>query len=292
VVKLRTLRQAVADQIESNRSAVGHEAHFAGHRARLTAEIGARAPAGGRGRLCLLGAGNAADVDLEALAAGFAEVHLVDVDADAVRSAHARVSAERRSRIVVHAPVDVSGVFDRLEDWSRLPPVPAVIAGESRAASARVVASLPGPFDVVVSCCLLTQLQLVLLEVVGDANPRFGDLRDAVSAVHVRVLTGLLAPGGVALLATDLVGNDTYPLEVLPADADLAALMTELIHVGNVILVSHPGRLSTEIRRDPALKHAYAVRFPVGPWIWHDGPDKTYLVYALEITRAAAAERR
>jgi hypothetical protein len=209
-----------------------------------------------------------------------------------VRSAHARVSAERRSRIVVHAPVDVSGVFDRLEDWSRLPPVPAVIAGESRAASARVVASLPGPFDVVVSCCLLTQLQLVLLEVVGDANPRFGDLRDAVSAVHVRVLTGLLAPGGVALLATDLVGNDTYPLEVLPADADLAALMTELIHVGNVILVSHPGRLSTEIRRDPALKHAYAVRFPVGPWIWHDGPDKTYLVYALEITRAAAAERR
>ena len=227
-------------------------------------------------------------------------MHLVDVDADAVRSARARVSAERQPAIVVQAPVDVSGVFDRLEEWSRVPPGPAAIAAESRAASARVVAALPGPFDVVVSCCLLTQLQLVLLEVVGDTNPRFEELRAAVNAVHVRVLAGLLAPGGVALLATDLVGNDTYPLEALPADADLAALMIELIHVGNVILVSHPGRLSSEIRRDPALKRDYAVRFPVGPWIWHDGPDKTYLVYALEITRAegaadkraAAAERR
>jgi hypothetical protein len=291
VAKLRTVREALADQIESNRSAVGHEAYFAGHRARLTAEIRARAPAGGRGRLCLLGAGNAGDVDLEALAADYGEVHLVDVDAGAVASARARVSAERQAGIVVHAPVDVSGVFDRLDEWSRIPPGSAAIAAESRAASARVVAALPGPFDVVVSCCLLTQLQLVLLEVVGDANPRFEELRDAVSAVHVRVLAGLLAPGGVALLATDLVGNETYPLDMLPTDADLGALMIELIHVGNVIRVSHPGRLSAEIRRDPALKPSFAARFPVGPWIWHDGPDKTFLVYALEITRAAAASQ-
>src|SRR5262249_23472725 len=67
------LAQAIAEQVDSNRSGVGHAADFDEHRARLTREIGARAPAGGGGRLCLLGAGNAHDVDLGQLAARFAE---------------------------------------------------------------------------------------------------------------------------------------------------------------------------------------------------------------------------
>ena len=129
--KLQTLAQAIGDQVDSNRSAVGHEAHFAGHRARLTAEIHARAPAGGAGRLCLLGAGNAGDVDLEALAADFAEVHLVDIDAEAVARAAARVSPRARGRIVLHAPVDLSGIFGRLDDWSRVAPAPAAIVDEA-----------------------------------------------------------------------------------------------------------------------------------------------------------------
>jgi hypothetical protein len=286
----KTLAEAIADQVDSNRSAIGHETHFGGHRARLTAEIRARAPAGGGGRLCLLGSGNAGDVDLEALAADFAEVHLVDIDAAAVARAVERVGPERRARLAVHAPVDLSGIFGRLDDWSRAPPAASAIADEAQVAIGRVVGALPGPFDVVVSCCLLTQLQLVLLEVAGDAHPRFDELRAAVSAIHVRVVAGLLAPGGVGLLVTDLVGSDTYPLDSVPADANLAALMGELLYVGNVIMVSHPGLLSAQIRRDPALARAYAVRFPVGPWIWHDGPEKTFLVYALEITRAAASD--
>jgi hypothetical protein len=275
---------AVGEQVASNRSGVGHEAHFAGHRARLTAEIAARAPAGGAGRLCLLGIGNANDVELEALAARFAEVHLVDIDAEAVARAAARVSAALRPRLAVHAPVDVSGVFDRLEDWSRAAPGNAALDDEVRAAVARVTGALPGPFDVVVSCCLLTQMQLVLLEVVGDASLSFDDLRTAVNRIHVRALAALLAPGGVALLVTDLTGNDTYPFEVLPPDADLNAVMGDLLHTGNVIHAAHPGRLSAEIRRNPELAAGFAVRSPVGPWLWHNGPDKSFLVYALEIS--------
>jgi hypothetical protein len=289
VSKLQTLAQAIGDQVDSNRSAVGHEAHFAGHRARLTAEIHARAPAGGAGRLCLLGAGNAGDVDLEALAADFAEVHLVDIDAEAVARAAARVSPRARGRIVLHAPVDLSGIFGRLDDWSRVAPAPAAIVDEARSGIDRVLGALPGPFDVVISCCLLTQLQLVLLEVVGDAHPRFGELRAVTTALHVRIVCGLIGAGGVGLLVTDLVGNDTYPLDFLPPDANLGALMGGLLATGNVIMVSHPGQLSAEIRRDPALRGLYAVRSPIGPWIWQNGPEKTYLVYALEISRAAPA---
>lgn len=282
-----SLAASIDRQVRSNRSVAGHEGHFAAHRARLTEEILARAPAGGGGRLCLLGAGNANDVDLTALSRRFREVHLVDVDADAVGSAVARLGGEDRPRVTTHAPVDVSGVFDRLEDWSKTPPDPATIAREVAAAPARVAAALPGPFEVVVSCCLLTQIQLVLLEIVGDRHVRFDDLRNALNAIHVRTLLALLAPGGVALLVTDLTASATYPFEALAPDADLGALMGDLLAAGNVIHAAHPGRLSAIIRRDPTLAARHEVRWPMGPWLWHNGPEHTYLVYGLEITSRA-----
>jgi hypothetical protein len=132
----------------------------------------------------------------------------------------------------------------------------------------------------------LTQLQLVLLQVIGDAHPRFAELREAVNRAHVRALGALLAPGGVALLVTDLTNTDIYPpLAETAADADLGKLMSDMIAAGSVIYVAHPGMLSAEMRRDPELKQAFAVRFPVGPWLWHNGPTQVLLVYALEIRR-------
>ena len=162
------IAQAIAEQGRSNRSAAGHAHHFAGHRARLTQEIGARRPAAGGGRLCLLGAGVANDVDLDALGALFAEIHLVDIDADAIQTARARARPETAAHLQLHAPCDLSGVFDRMDGWAQSPPDTAELRPLADAAVARVVAGLPGPFDLVVSCCLLTQLQLVLFQVVGE----------------------------------------------------------------------------------------------------------------------------
>jgi hypothetical protein len=284
VVKRLKLAAAVAQQVLSNRSGVGHEQDFAAHRERLTQEILQRAPPDGNGRLCLLGAGNGSDVDLERLAARFAEVHLVDNEPEAVRRATARVSPTARARLTVHAPLDASGIFDSLEGWSRTPPDGTELAQAVRRAVARVLARLPGRFYTVVSCCLLTQLQLVLLQVLGEHNLRFEDLRAALGRIHVRTLAGLLAPGGSALLVTDLTSSDTYPLDDMPPGTDLGALMGKLIHAGNVIHAAHPGLLSAEIRRDDQLKLSHATRFPVGPWLWRNGP-KTFLVYALEIWR-------
>jgi hypothetical protein len=285
-VKLGSLAAAVAEQIASNASATGHEATFVAHRARLTREITERAPVSGRGSLCLLGAGNANDVDLDAVAPLFAEIHLVDVDPAAVARAVGRVSTARRGQVVTHAPVDASGVYDRLERWAVDPPKLDELDGIVADAVARVVGGLPGPFDVVVSCSMLTQLQLVLLQVVGDGHPRFGDLRAALNRAHVRTLGALLAPGGVALLVTDLTTSEIHPpLIHVDAGADLARLMSELIAAGSIIYIANPGPLSSEMRRDPALKQSFAVRYPIGPWLWRNGPTQVLLVYALEIRR-------
>jgi hypothetical protein len=265
--------------VHSNRSAVAHEAAFATHRARMTQEIAARAPAGGGGRLCLLGIGNANDVDLVALADRFRLIHLADLDGEAVDRALSRIPEPLRPRFVTHVPLELSGLLDRLEA-PKLPPDPELAAK----AVSRVVGALPGPFDVVVSCSLLTQLQLVLLQVLGENHPRFEALRTALGGIHVRTLAGLLAPRGVALLVTDLTTSEIYPpLDHLDPDADLERLMPDLLAAGHVIYAAHPGLLSAEIRRDPELSRRFTVRSPVGPWLWRNGPAQTLLVYALEI---------
>jgi hypothetical protein len=279
--------RALAAQVLSNRSGVGHAESFVGHRERLTREIVGRAPPGGAGRLALLGAGNAHDVDLSALGAAYAEVHLVDVDVEAVERARAAAPAAVRARLRVAAPVDVSGFWPSLERWQQRPPASEALAEEVRASAGAVIAAVPGaPFDVVVSCCLLTQLQLVLLEALGDGVPQFAELRKAVSAIHVRALVGLTAAAGTALLVTELVSSDTYALlDFLDEGADLGRLMSDVLHANNVIHVAHPGVVSAELRRDPDLRAATAVHFPVGPWLWKNGPDMTFLVYAMEIKK-------
>ncbi|MBC8131759.1 MAG: hypothetical protein H7X95_02160, partial [Deltaproteobacteria bacterium] len=292
-MKPNTVTRAIQDQVEANRSGMGHAETFAGHRARLTQEIAARAPAGGKGRLCLLGAGNAFDVDLDALAARFNEIHLVDIDGAALEGARSRVLPGARGQLHLHAPVDISGSWDRLGEWVRRETQVDSWRAEVAPAAARVVAALPGPFDVVVSCCMLTQLQLALLQEIGDRHPAFESLRGLMNAVHVRVITGLLAPSGRGLLVTDLTTDETYPLDVVGPDADLQKLMADLVSVGNVIHAAHPGLLSAEIRRDPVLAAAFNVRFPVGPWLWHNGPERIFLVYGMEISsKAGEAQTR
>lgn len=276
-------------QVNANREGFGCQPWMHGHRERLTAAIIERASAGGTGRLCLLGGGNANDVDLPRLVAAFREVHLVDIDAEALGRAHERLTEAERARVFLHAPVELSGMFGDFEAWTRAAP----LLGANRVERARaaavaagaVAAQLPGPFDTVVSCCMLTQIQLSLRDLVGERDRDFPALRATMNAIHVRLLAGLLGPRGKALLATDMASSTTYPLDSLPADADVAGLFQELVATGNVFFISHPGLLAAEIRRDPQLDPHLTVHFPVGAWLWQNGPNIRYLVYALELAR-------
>ena len=56
---------------------------FSGHREKVSAILGAGADPC-PGRLCVLGAGNCNDLDLAALLRAHREVHLVDLDAEAL----------------------------------------------------------------------------------------------------------------------------------------------------------------------------------------------------------------
>ena len=279
------LRAIGAIESTGNRRTQGLGARYEGHRLRLTAALLEAAPAGGRGRLCLLGAGNANDVDLEALAAAFAEVHLVDSDRAAVDRAIGRQPPAARRALRPAAPVDVSGLLGRLQAWRSAAPTLAEITRQSASAHQAVAAAVPGPFDVVASTCVLTQLSWAADHLMGRDHPLLGPAREAVLAVHLRALAALTAPGGQALVFSDVVSSRTCPLDDLPPDADLAEVLRQVAAAGNFYPGANPHLLRLLPRRDPFLAQHLDAGVWLPPWLWQGPLDRVYLVLAVRFRR-------
>jgi hypothetical protein len=275
------------DQRASNQSGLPHFDAFRGHREALTRVLGDAAVAAGGGgeRLCVLGAGNAFDLELQELLTRFAEVHLVDIDAVAVKRARERVPEGPRSRLSTHAPLDLSGMFQDIERWGRMQVTPQELMAAPAAGAKRIAAALPGPFEVVASTCLLTQLQLTLLQLLGDRHQLFVALREFLTLTHLRTLAALTKPGGRALLVTDLCSADVFPQGRPRNDADLAPLMQELVDKGHVIHSSHPELIRATLADDPVLARSFDHGQLSAPWLWQNGPDRRFLVYALTLPR-------
>src|SRR5262245_39426462 len=103
----RAKRPAAFDELQRrcNRDTADCWELFAGHRARLTALVLEHASR----RVAIVGAGNCNDLDLEALAVRSKEIHLIDIDAEAVQRARSRQPAAVAGALCLHAPVDLSG---------------------------------------------------------------------------------------------------------------------------------------------------------------------------------------
>jgi hypothetical protein len=98
-------------------------------------------------------------------------------------------------------------------------------------------------------------------------------------------MAALLAPGGRGLLATDLVGNATYPLEELGPDADLTAVAQELVRTGNFFHGADPLLYSRPLRQDPELVAALEPATPLAPWLWNQAPGRWFLVTGFSVRR-------
>src|SRR5262249_48284486 len=122
--------------------------------------------------ICVLGPGNANDIDLQQLATDFEKIALVDLDEAAVGRAVSVLDGSALSRVKRSCPVDVIGVLPTLELWRRKGrPKDAEIS-----AAKRMVMSAPRPdvgtFDVVASTCILTQLIDAVYMALPTDDPR------------------------------------------------------------------------------------------------------------------------
>jgi len=279
---------SVCDEIEaqkrSNRSSVALGDAFAGHRERLTGLVLRAAPGDGA-RLCVLGAGNCLDLELEALSARYREIHLVDLDDEALRAAYARQPDAVRAKLSLHAPVDISGLFERLERWAGGSVTPDDLMSLPVAVPSELARRLPVPFDVVLSSCLLTQIQLTLYRVLTERHPLFEPLRELVGLSHLRALASLVAKGGRAILATDVASTVDGSLD-LASLGDPREALRKTLDEGRAIDVADPRHIAWLATVDPMLARIIRVSEAGETWFWHNGPDRVFLVYAIDLFRS------
>jgi len=249
---------------------------YAEHRAHFTDAIASCAH-GGSGRLCVLGAGLCNDVDLERLAQIFSEVHLVDIAPKTLARAVARQPADVRARLYRHAPVDLSAFSHRrLQKWKKFPPTPVEVTTAAASALPTIAAQLPGPFDVVASACVLTQMSFDLRAALGESHHMLAPIRLALVVTHLSTLVEFTTSGGACLFASDAVSSSHSPLESLGPARNLRNVLSTVFKSGACYFAGNPDVIRTHLEQvgRPEL---------LDPWLWQGAFGRTYLVYALRL---------
>ncbi len=156
-------------QSDLNASTSDRWDEFSGHRAQVTRlALAAATPAA---RICVLGAGNCNDLDLPSLARGYPEIVLVDLDADALTRGIARQEPVAGSRVIPQGGFDLTGCLDEMESWS---PSEQISASHlEQLSNGADACPLAGPYEVVLSACVYSQLIGSLVRTVGDQHPQF-----------------------------------------------------------------------------------------------------------------------
>lgn len=275
----------IDEQRKANESTRSLFDSYLEHRAQTTRLALESAKAGVPATLCVLGAGNCLDLDLPRLAERFSEVHLVDIDRNALDSAFAGQAPDVQARLVLHAPVELSGLFDKLERWKRLETTEAELLAH-HGQTAQALAGQLGVHDVVVSASCITQMQLSVLQALGDQHQLFDAVRHVLAATHLHTLHALTKPGGRALLVTDVLSSTRYaPLAALPPATNLLQLLSQLMTAEQMIYIARPGLFHLLQRQDPQLRQTSTLSPPLAAWLWQNGPHERFLVYAMSLDR-------
>lgn len=234
-------------QIQAERNAATRESwkHYAHHRRRvaelifrLHGQAGSGGPQAGDTKslsLCVLGSGNANDIELDQLSDRFARVVLVDIDHDALVYSIDRIE-ESRTRHA--ADVSESNVH-------------AVVADLART-------QLPlaeRTFDVVVSVGLLSQL----IEPVAATDAPAEEIEVAVRAArtdHLSTMLRLTSSGGQCLLVWEIVSSATCAELLDCDDQQLPLLLRSQLEQRNFFTGMHPkavlASLASLSRKDDA----------------------------------------
>jgi hypothetical protein len=268
-----------ARQARFNAGSRDQWAGFQGHRARVSAVLGAGSEPR-PSRLCVLGAGNTNDLDLPSLLKVHREVHLVDLDPVALEAGAFRQGVGNEPRLHLHGGVDVTAMIDAFARWSPLEPVAradleALVDWPSR----RVPLTLPGPFDLVASTCLLSQIVGNAFVALGDHHAQLDDAVAAIRLGHLRLLTELARPGGRVALISDVVNSERVPELLTWPEPALPDFLHGLAAKGNTIRGMNPSKLMGLFRRDPVLASKIADVEVPAPWRWRLY-RRVYLVWA------------
>jgi hypothetical protein len=274
----------VDEHFRRNRTTMERWDVMAPHRTRVTRLVDEACAESGRS-LCVLGAGNANDVDLAALAGKFGHIVLVDLDEAALDRVVERLSPQQAARVESRGGIDLTGLLATLEAWRNgsQPSLDAV-----REAIERAQATSPpdvGEFDVVASTCVLTQLVDTVCMALAADHPLRNELILAVRNRHLEMILECLRPGGVGVLVTDFVSTETAPELARIQESMLPQAAKRWIEQGNFFTGTNPKAIRDYYRNSvhsPLIEDVHVIE----PWRWDIGP-KQFAVAAVTLRRKA-----
>ena len=123
------------------------------------------------------------------------------------------------------------------------------------------------PFDVVASCCLLSQLIDSVVLTKTEGHPRFLELLFAVRNRHLQLLWHWTKPAGIVVLVTDFVSSTTFPQLAAMTSAQLSAAFPQLIERRNFFTGTNPVAIRDALQELGAVGPADIS----GPWVWSVG---------------------
>lgn len=274
------LEHATELERKANQSTAAQWQSFTRHREVLTELLLEDVPPGSELTLCVLGAGNCNDIELPRLLQHYAEIHLLDLDGSALQRALLQQGLVGSPRIALHAGVDFTAALDKLQRWARLQVTPEELSSHPGRAAREVGARLGQKFDRVLSPCVWTQFQLHALRALGAQHRLLELLYYTLGLTHLRVLDALLAPGGRALLATELTASTMTDLSALAPEGEHLQLLQSLVAEKKAITVAIPERVLGPLLDDPQLQRGLSTGGPIRAWLWSQGPERSYLTYA------------
>lgn len=242
-------------------------------------------------RLCVLGAGNCNDIDLKRLAETFDEIHLVDLDEDALADGVRRAEFEdTHDTVHLHAGLDLCGIFSRLasiDPTDEMPTQTGIVELAQAAMDFSIPECLPrsinGGFDTVASVGLLSQLIEGIVSRIPDPAAAL-PLITAVRTRHLRLLIQLARPGGHGVIVTEIVSSDSAPEIASTSEEALPMLLRSVVQQGNFFTGLNPAALLTTFHNDPELSRNVGRVQTHAPWKW-DFLYRTYVVTAFMIGR-------
>jgi len=273
-----------------NRRVAGSRQRYQDHRAQVMAlalaemvPAGAAAPAGD---IAIFGAGNGSDLDVQRLADTFREVHLVDLDGEALERARQDLSAAVRERVILHAPVDLSGFMSHLDDWGESFPDDAMLGQVAFASAHAIVAGLGRLFDVVLSTGVLSQLLVPFHRAWITSRLNWQRLDAAITSLHIATLVRSTRSSGRGVLAFDVLSSNDAPVLSTLAGRGGAELQTAIdaeVAAGTVRLHPQPMTLLGQLQSPGMASMVQEPRLTL-PWLWDLG-GAVQLVYGLRFRR-------
>jgi hypothetical protein len=236
--------------------------------------------------LCVFAAGNADELDLERLATDFREVHLVDLDGEALVRVRDLQSTGLRSKIVLHEGVDASGVLEHLDAWGDCFPERAELSRVATEAAQSIVHGLGVTFPAVISACALNRFALPFQRAWLASRNHWAALLSTMRAIHLATLAGAARSGGRCLLALDVASSRDMPAlaeQRNRAADELSEFVHEALDAGALHLRPDPGTLIAQLA-SPGMRALVSEPRLSEPWLRHREAE-TELVYGLIFDR-------